>query len=94
MSAVWNEPGIVAQELDSIEEASEVKPIDRALALAASRATSELREHARNRDLSLPGLGDEVVLARPDVRRVKSSLATVISEKCLIHSGWGDRTIL
>jgi predicted nucleic acid-binding protein len=56
-------PNLVSQQLQAIGEASEIVPIDPELAMAASRATSELRENSRVRGRSMPGLGDGLVLA-------------------------------
>lgn len=54
---------LIVAEILAMGEASEVVPIDSSIALGAAHATSELRENARARRTSLPGLGDGIVLA-------------------------------
>jgi predicted nucleic acid-binding protein len=64
----------IRQELAGMTEASALVPIDTELAIAAARATRELRERAKVQGLRGPGLGDGLVLAT--ARRAESRLLT------------------
>lgn len=66
--------GDVRGELAAMAEASATVPIDSELALAASRATQELRERAAVARLRPPGLGDGLILAT--ARQTDSRLLT------------------
>lgn len=55
-------------------ESSTIVPIDSDIAIAASTATTELRERANAQRLGPPGLGDGIVLAT--ARRAESRLLT------------------
>ena len=65
---------LIVRVLETIREASDVAPIDPSIALGAARALTELRDSARARKLSLPGLGDALILAT--ARHARSSLLT------------------
>lgn len=65
---------LVQQELRAIGESSRVVPIDPELAIAASKAATELRRHAAARRLAAPGLGDGLVLAT--ARKYRSRVLT------------------
>lgn len=54
---------LVSEELAAIGEASRVVQIDSSIVLAAAHALTELRAAARDRKLTLPGLGDALILA-------------------------------
>lgn len=53
----------VRQELDAIRESSEIVRIDARIAIAGAHNAQELRNGARARKISPPGLADGLVLA-------------------------------
>ncbi len=65
---------IIARELKAVHEASEVVPIEDAIAVAGAHVAEELRQHARSTGLPLPGLADGLVLAT--ARQRNSGLLT------------------
>ncbi len=62
---------VIYRELDAIRESSEIVPIDDFIAISGARSTEELREIARARKMSLPGLADGLVLATARTTRAR-----------------------
>jgi uncharacterized protein len=62
---------LVTLELSAIREASTIVPIDSGVAAAATHTFDELREEAKARRQSLPGLADALILATAREHRAR-----------------------